>query len=243
MGPGSVKVNEREMPMISMDSTVAEGGRKRRVSQVAAACAIALVAASAAAQQVIDRIAAVVDQQVITVSEVDQMEEIRFFPRATVSEDDYRRAILEDLISQLLRFRDVQRYGAVDVPKDSIEARVQDIQKRFASPAEFDAALQKAELTPDELRALVKRELQVEDYIQERFAPTIYVSAEEIQNYYATTWSQQRRGRGLPVPPLAGVRDEIRTLLKSSSLQTAIDKWTAELRARANVDVYTWRKG
>src|SRR5437867_4090636 len=128
---------------------------------------------------VVDRIAALVDQQVITVSEVSQMADIRFFPRkAGQSDDDYRHDILESLIAQALRFRDVERFGAEDIAKDSIEARLLQIQQRFASPAEFTTALQRAELTLDEVRALIKRQLQVETYIQERFAPMIFVSTD-----------------------------------------------------------------
>jgi hypothetical protein len=195
-----------------------------------------------AAATTVDRIAAVVDRQVITVSEVTQMVELHFFPRtASQSEDDYRRDVLEALIAQALRFRDVERFGAEDVPKDSIESRVQEITKRFASPAAFDAALRQAELSPDELRALVKRQLQVEQYIQERFAPLIFVSNDEIETYYRGTWSQQRRARGLSIPPLNDVREEIRALLRSSRLQEEIDKWTSQLRARANVDVYAYK--
>lgn len=191
---------------------------------------------------VVDRIAALVDQQVITLSEVSQMAEIRFFPhQAAQNDDDYRHSILESLIAQALRYRDVERFGAEDIPKDSIESRLLDIQKRFASPAEFTAAMQRAELTLDEVRALVKRQLQVEAYIQERFAPMIFISNDEIATYYRGAWSQQRRQRGLTIPPLTEVSEEIRTLLKSTRLQEEIEKWTAQLRARANVDVYAWR--
>jgi peptidyl-prolyl cis-trans isomerase SurA len=190
----------------------------------------------------VDRIAALVDQQVITLSEVSQLAEIRFFPhQAGQNEDDYRHSILESLIAQALRYRDVERFGAEDIPKDSIEARLLDIQKRFASPAEFTAAMQRAELTLDEVRALVKRQLQVEAYIQERFAPMIFISNDEIATYYRGAWSQQRRQRGLTIPPLTEVSEEIRTLLKSTRLQEEIEKWTTQLRARANVDVYAWR--
>jgi hypothetical protein len=183
----------------------------------------------------VDRVAATIDQQVLTVSEINQMVEIRFFP---ISD---RREILDALIAQALRFRDVERFGAQDIPKDSIETRLGDIQRRFASPEEFAAAVQRAELTLDEVRALVKRELQVEAYIQERFAPMIFVSNEDIETTYAGSWSQQRRQRGLSIPPLSEVREEIRALIRSRQLQTEIDKWTAQLRARANVDIYAWR--
>ncbi len=190
----------------------------------------------------VDRVAAVIDRQVITVSEVSQMVEIRFFPRAAgQSEDDDRRAVLENLIAQALRYRDVERFGAQDIPKDTIEARLQEIEKRFASQAGFTAALASAELTLDEVRTLVKRQLQVEAYIQERFAPLVFIPNEEIETYYRTTWSQQRRERGLPIPPLSEVREEIRSLLRADRLQKEIEQWTSQLRVHANVDVYTWR--
>jgi hypothetical protein len=190
----------------------------------------------------VDRIAAVIDRQVLTVSEVNQMAELRFFPRvAGRNDDDYRHDILEALIAQALRFRDVERFGAQDIPKDSIEARLVEIQHRFASPAELDAALARAELTTDELRALIKRQLQVDAYIQERFAPMVFVANEDIADYYNGPWRQQRVARGLPVPPLNDVREEIRTLIRSRQLDQQIETWTTQLRARANVDVYAWR--
>jgi hypothetical protein len=213
------------------------------MTMISRSLSILLLAIALPAQSsIVDRVAAVVDRQVITVSEVNQMAELHFFARnAGESEDDYRHRILEALIAQALRFRDVERFGAEDIPKDSIEARVTEIAKRFPTPADLDTALNRVELTPDELRALVKRQLQVEAYVQERFAPLVFVSNDEIEAYYRGTWSQQRRQRGLAIPPLAEVREEIRALLRASRLQEEIEKWTTQLRERANVDIYAWR--
>ena len=202
---------------------------------------VALLLALPAAAVTVDRIAAVIDRQVLTVSEITQMVDVRFFPRLGESEEDYRREVLDALIAQALRYRDVERFGAQDISTDTIEARVVEIQRRFASEEEFAAALARAELMPDELRALVKRQLQVEAYIQERFAPLVFVTNEEIDDYYRGPWREQRRGRGLPVPPLSEVREEVRAALRLSRLQVEIDRWTSQLRARANVDVYAWR--
>jgi hypothetical protein len=189
----------------------------------------------------VDRIAAVVDRQVLTVSEITQMVEIRFFPRLAKSDDEHRREVLDALVAQALRYRDVERFGAEDIPRDTIEARVAEIKGRFSSEAEFTAALTRAELTLDELQTLAKRQLQVEAYIQERFAPLVYVTPEDIEEYYRGPWTQQRRERGLPVPPLDQVRDEVRDAVRSTRLQDEIEKWTTQLRERANVDVYAWR--
>ncbi|MGZ5432906.1 MAG: hypothetical protein ACXWH7_08245 [Thermoanaerobaculia bacterium] len=188
-----------------------------------------------------DRIAAVIGGQVLTGSEITQLVELRFFPRLGESEDDYRREVLDGLIAQALRYRDVERFGAQDISRDTIEARLVEIQRRFASQGNFDAALARTELTLDELRALVKRQLQVEAYIQERFAPLVFVTNEEIDDYYRGPWREQRRRSGLALPPLTEVREEVRAALRLSRLQVEIDRWTSQLRARANVDVYAWR--
>jgi hypothetical protein len=177
----------------------------------------------------VDRIAAVIDEQVLTVTEVGQMAELRFFPRtAGETDDEYRRSILESLIAQALRLRDVERFGAPDVAAESIDARLQQIQSRFPSIADFEAALVRAELSLDEFKALIKRQLQVEEYIQERFAPLVFVSNEEIEAY-------RRNNRS------AGAIEEVRTLLRGERLQQEIERWTNRLRLRANVDVYAWR--
>ena len=77
------------------------------------------------AARTVDRVAAVVDRQVITVSEVTQMVELHFFARnAGESEDDYRHRVLESLIAQALRFRDVERFGAEEIGRASCRERV-----------------------------------------------------------------------------------------------------------------------
>lgn len=213
----------------------------RRISWMRKVVLLLTLLSLPASAVTVDRIAAVVDRQVLTVSEISQMVEIRFFPRQAESEEDHRREVLDGLIAQALRYRDAERFGAQDIPADTIEARLLEIQRRFPSVEEFTAAMTRAELTLDEVRALVKRQLQVEAYIQERFAPLVFVSNEEIEEYYRGPWSRQRRDRGLSVPPLATVRDEVRAAVRSTRLEEEIGKWTAQLRARANVDVYAWR--
>jgi hypothetical protein len=149
--------------------------------------------------------------------------------------------VLEALITQALRQRDVERFGAQDIPRDTIDARLLEIRGRFSSEEEFEAALERAELTLEEVQTLVKRQLQVDAYIQERFTPLVFLTAEEIEEYYRTTWTRQRRDRGLSVPPLAQVREEIRLALRASRLQGEVERWTTQLRTRATVDVYAWR--
>jgi tRNA isopentenyl-2-thiomethyl-A-37 hydroxylase MiaE len=192
--------------------------------------------------EIIDRIAATIDREVITLSRVEQIIDTRLIPRnAGESEAAYRKRVLDTMIEQTLRYRDVQRFGAEDVTKEAIEARRLEVEKRFDSPATYLAALGNAELTEDELRAQIRIQLQVEAYISERFSPLVFVSLEEIENYYNTTWLPQRRRKSLPDHSLAEATDEIRTILKASRLEEEIQKWSTELRGRANVDIYVYK--
>jgi peptidyl-prolyl cis-trans isomerase SurA len=209
------------------------------MTRTSALLLISLMLAGRAQAVIIDRIAATIDRDVITLSEVNQTIAARIIPRTSGETDPaYRRRVLDALIAQGLRYRDVVRFGAQDVSADAIESRLRDVQGRFDSPAQFEETIRAAELTIEDVRSLVKRQLQVEAYIEERFSPLIFVSLEEIETYYNDVWLMQRFERGLPPTPLAEVREEIRTLLKAERLQREIDVWTQQLRERANVDVF-----
>lgn len=203
---------------------------------------VLLFLAVGARAAVIDRIAAIVDREVITVSEVQQVVSLRVIPRQATEDDDaYRTRVLEAMIAQNLRFHDVERFGAEDISADAIEARLAAVRKRFASETEFAAAVAKSELSLDEIRTLIKRRLQVEAYIEERFSPLIFVSLDEIERYYRETWAPSRKQRGLPVVALNDAQEEIRKLLRAERLTAEVGRWTQQLRERANVDVYTSR--
>ena len=201
-----------------------------------------LFSPSTARGEIIDRVAAVVDRQVITLSEVNQIIELRLIARRDgESEPDYRRRVVDALVAHLLRYRDVERFGAPDVSADAIEARLREIVARFPSEENFAETLLRVEMSLDEVRNVIKRQLQVAAYVDERFAPMIFVSLAEIEEYYRNVWAPQRRSRGLPVPPLGEVREEIRTLIRAGQLDDEIDNWTVQLRSRANVDIYVYR--
>jgi hypothetical protein len=201
-----------------------------------------LLASSGTEGAIIDRIAATVDREVITLSQVDQIVTVRLIAqRPDESEDDYRRRVLNALISQTLRYRDVQRFRIEDVSPDAIEARLRVTMERFASQEEFVDALRRAEMTLDDARGMIKRQLQVQNYIDERFAPMIFISLEEIETYYRDVWLAQRQAQGLPPVPLATVREEIRTLLRADRLREQVEVWTNQLRASANVDIFAFK--
>lgn len=188
---------------------------------------------------IIDRIAATVDGQPITTSEIDQFAIVRIIERFEgEEEDEYRRRILDYMIAQVLRARDVNRFGSAEVSTDNIANEIAEIRSRFASPEGLEAALAEAEMTMPQLEAVVRRNLQVEAFIAERFSPMIFVSLEDIERYYQDVWIDDRLARGARILPLGTVREEIRAILKSTRVDEEVGRWTTELRGRADIDVY-----
>ena len=202
-----------------------------------------ILGATAATQaEIIDRIAAIVDGRVITLSEVERWSTLRLLsPREGDTTVDYQRRTLDVMINMILQRRDAERFGVQQVSDEAIQARIDSISAKYASKDEFQARMRDVGLSEQELHDAVRVRLQLEAYVSERFAPLIFIPLEDIERYYESSWSQQRRAQGLDVPPLSEVREQIREMLRAEQLQREVDRWTEQLRNRANVDIYVYR--
>jgi len=195
-----------------------------------------------ATAEIIDRIAAVVEGQVITTGDVERLIRANLMPRREEESDaDYRRRVLNTAIDFLLERRDAERFGLKDVHPADVDARIDRLARADGSREQMFARLTAAGMDETNLRQIIRQRLQIEAYIEERFAPLIFISLDEIERYYRETWSKQRQDEGQPVPPLAEVREQLRELLRAEGLEQEVHRWTERLRSRANVDVYAYQ--
>lgn len=191
------------------------------------ACALLL-----ASDILVDRVVAVVDGDPILWSEVRRVVALGLTatpaPEAEVSE----RVALDTLIDRRLRTQAVASSGVVTVGREEVDARVAAVRARFADPA---ARLAELGLDDEGLREVVRRQLELARYVEERLGARVFVPLEEIRLYYDTSYAPELRARGEEVPELADVREAIRTLLRERALDLEIERWTEELRRRADV--------
>jgi hypothetical protein len=182
---------------------------------------------------------AVVDEDPILASEVDRVVALGLAqPKAGEPDTTFRRRILDELVEQRLRFHEIDRYGFEQVPVDMIEKNVATIRARFPNDEAFRKALRDLGLTQQALRQLVARQLMVLTHVEEQLGPRVFVSLDDITQYYRTTYTQDMQKQKLPVQPLDDVREQIRTILKEDRLNKELDKWTEELRRKADIHVY-----
>lgn len=196
----------------------------------------------AAAAETIDGIAATVDEIVITISDLDRLAALQIVPQKPLESDDsYRQRILQHLIERVLQRRDIRRFSTIEVDPGVLEEKMSELVERLGSKEEYERMLQMVGLRDADVRELLSAEIEVRTYIDERFAPLLFVPLDEIERYYDGPWSQQRREQGLEVPPLADVRESLRDQLRAEQLSSEVDRWTRQLRSRANVDMFVYR--
>jgi hypothetical protein len=184
-------------------------------------------------------VVAVVDEDPILDSEVTQVVELRLVePRPGEDEEALRRRVLDQLIEQRLRFHEIDSFGFVELPTAEVEEGFAEIRARFQSDQEFARRLEVLGLEADSLRQLVARQMMVLTYVDERLGPRVFVDLEDIRAYYDSSLVPEMRRRGVEVPPLQDVREQIRALLKEERLNEEIARWTDELRRQADVEDY-----
>jgi len=186
-----------------------------------------------------DRIVAVVDEDPILSSDIERDAGLGLVARnAGESETAYRRRILALLVDERLRFHEIDRFGFVQVPVDQVEKNLAEIRSRFPDPPAFQRRLKELGLSENGLKQLVTRQLMVLAYVDERLGPRVFVSLDDIKAYYRDVMTPALAKQHQPVPPLDDVRETIRQVLREQRLNDEIERWTEELRNKANIANY-----
>ena len=197
------------------------------------ALALVLSAPGAARAEVIDRIMAVVDAQIITLS--DTRAALRF---ALVPEDvsvDPVGAALQRLIDRRLMIAEVDRYAPPEPSPAQVDAAVAVIERRFQDALAMEIALNQSALSREELRRFVRDTLRIEAYLQQRFASVVQPSEDDVVRYYREQSSEFTvDGR---LRPLDDVREAARAGATREQRARVVQQWLDGLRRRGSVIV------
>ncbi len=190
----------------------------------------------------VDRIAAVVGDEIVLESEVQKLVAVRFLEhKGGESDAAYRDRVLDERIVDLLRERQLRRTSGFEPKPEEVEARVAALEARLAKERGIPAAaaLAAAGTTREELAAWVRRGLALDSYVKERLAPGLKLTEADLRAYYESTFREAAKKRGLAdVPPFEDVREEIREVVREIKLNAEIERWTLQLRNETRVLIY-----
>jgi hypothetical protein len=178
-----------------------------------------------------DRIVAVVDEDPILASDLDRAIGLGLVSQlADESDNAFRRRVLDLMLEERLRAHEVDRFGFTEISLAEVEEAVEALKSGFEDESAFGDRLSEFDLTVDDVRQIVARQVMVLTYVDERLGPRVFVSLDDIREYYDSVLAPEMQRMGQTLPELGQVREEIRRVLREQRLNQEIERWTDELR-------------
>jgi hypothetical protein len=185
------------------------------------------------AQEVIDRIAARVDTDIILLSDVRALARYQSFLDDKAKSDS---EILDLLIDQWI-VRNEAKAALFPQPADEdVQKSLERLKRSFSSPEEFEARMKQAGLTNEEVLRMLRSQTYLTNYLDSRFRASIQVDEKDIDEFYKTRVIPRAEGRGQTPPTLEAARGFIQEALVQRAINVQADKWLKESRARLRVE-------
>jgi hypothetical protein len=191
-----------------------------------------LVQQSSATQEVIDRIVARVENDVILLSDIRLLSRYQLLVDGK-SESDAE--ILNRLIDQWI-VRNEATLARTPRPSDAdIDRGLRRLRQSFASQEDYEARRNLAALTEDEVRRITADQLYLNNYLDSRFRPSVQVDEQAIQDFYQNAVLPRAKARGQNPPSLEAAHDYIQEALVQQGINQQADRWLNESRGRIHV--------
>jgi peptidyl-prolyl cis-trans isomerase SurA len=196
---------------------------------------MALLPGALARAELVDRIVAIIDREVVTLSEAEQASEIA---RARTDASAPLVSVVERLIESRLVEREVDRFTGEPVSAELVDGALREVRAGFSSESAFRDMLTRSGLSEEELRAKLRRQIAVTQYLEQRFRPLTFVTEEQIEAYYRDELLPSLQGR--PLPELSEVSESIRRILEERAFNARVEEWIDGLKGRARIRRYVW---
>jgi hypothetical protein len=185
-------------------------------------------------EQTVDGIAARIEDDIITDSEV---RELSAFQELVDGKQKPRDEIIRELADQWI-VRGEAALAAFPSPSSAdVDRAYQQFVKQFPSEKEFQERCAALGLTEAAVRRILAQQLFLSRFIDYRFRPAAQVDQAEIETYYHNELAAQLEAKKQPVPPLDEVEDTIREVLIQRAISERAAKWLDDTRQQLKIDI------
>jgi hypothetical protein len=184
----------------------------------------------------VDGIAARIEDDIITDSEVD---ELSAFQELVDGKPKTRDEIIKELADQWI-VRGEAALAAFPSPSSAdVDRAYQQFVKQFPAEKEFRDRCAALGLTEAAVRRILAQQLFLSRFIDYRFRPAAQIDEAQVEAYYHDEFAPQLEGKKQPVPPLDEVEDTIREVLIQRAISERAAKWLDETREHLKIDIVT----
>jgi len=187
---------------------------------------------SAPAKELLDRVVARVENDVILLSDVRLLARYQLLVDGK-SESD--AVILDRLIDQWLVRNEATAARTPQPPDVEVTRALQRLVEGFASAADYDTRRRRAGLSEAEVRRVTSEQLFLNSYLDSRFRPSIQVDEKAIREFYNDALLPRAKARGTVAPTLEAAHDYIQEALVQLGINEQADRWLKESHAGLRV--------
>jgi hypothetical protein len=201
-------------------------------SGFAALCLLAM-AAFTSAQEVVDRIAARVDTDIILLSDVRALARYQVFLDGKAESEG---EILDRLIDQWM-VRNEAKAALFPQPSDEeVQRSLERLKRSFSSAEEFEERKKQSGLREEDVERMLRSELYLSSYLDSRFRASIQIDDKDVEEFYKTRVVPRAESRGQNPPTLDAARGFIQEALVQRAINVQADRWLKESRTRLHVE-------
>jgi parvulin-like peptidyl-prolyl isomerase len=185
------------------------------------------------AQEIIDRIAARVDTDIILLSDVRALARYQLFADGKAESD---AEILDRLIDQWMVRNEAKAALFPQPSDDEVKRSLERLKRSFSSPEEFEERKKQSGLTDEDVERMLSSLLYLSNYLDSRFRASIQIPEADIEEFYETRVVPRAKSRGQNPPTLDAARGFIQETLVQRAINVQADSWLKESRARLRVE-------
>lgn len=198
-----------------------------------------------AQSQLVDQVVAVVNDEVITQSELDMilrplyMQYKSQYPEDKLVQmmNDARQKLLNQLIEDKLVYQEAQKQK-IDVDESMLDSEIEDLKKRFSTDQELEDALHQDGLNFKEMRERLRRQNMIRQLQDREVRSRIVVSPLDVERYYQEHSDEFAANESVRVRSITIRKNEeaIQKGLKDEAAKLKIEKVRKEIAGGAKFD-------
>ncbi len=179
---------------------------------------------------VIDRVLAVVDGRLVTLSDVRVALVLGLVP---ASGPDALEEALDRRIDRILVLQEVERFAPPEPDAAVIDVRLADVLSRLGTAEVRTPRLSALGVDETWLRQWVRDDLRIQSYIEQRFTGALEPTSEELENYFREHRSEfEQDGRELNSTDAQAIA---RAGVMAARRAALVTEWLQGLRRRAEI--------
>lgn len=199
-----------------------------------ARCGLIVFLAFALQADIIDRVVAVVAQQAITASEVEQQLRLEaMFNREPLEiTDEKRRQALQRLIAVRLIQSEAVMAGFLKTSEEEVQRRLQESKReQYLNGLGFEQALKLYDLREQDVAGFWREVIGYERFKDFRFKTGLEASREEVSAYYERHIVPALRAEGNSnPPPLDDIYSRVEQAVIEERANALLEEWLKEMR-------------